>query len=208
VRVDLSNEAIRRARALHLLLPDHAEAAGLLALMLLTEARRPARVGPSGELIPLHEQDRELWDRAAIAEGSALVNAPVAREEVGLYRLQAAIASLHDGARSFSDTDWPQILALYGVLLSRSDHPMVALNRAVAVAMVHGPAAGLEIVRELETDRRLAAHFRLDAVRAHLQEMSGEREAAVLAYRAAAAGTTNPAEQHYLLSKAARLEAR
>jgi RNA polymerase sigma factor (sigma-70 family) len=208
VRVDLSNEAIRLARALHRLLPDHAETAGLLALLLLTEARRPARVGPEGELIPLHEQDRALWDRAAIAEGKSLLAATIARKDVGSYGMQAAIASLHDEARSFADTDWPQILVLYGMLLARSDNPMVALNRAVALAMVHGPSAGLEIVRELEADRRLAGNFRLGAVRAHLLEMSGEREAAVLAYRAAAAGTTNHAEQHYLLSKAARLEAR
>ncbi|HZN37308.1 MAG TPA: DUF6596 domain-containing protein [Planctomycetota bacterium] len=205
VRVELCREAIRLARMLHRLAPDHAETAGLLALLLLTDARRAARTGPEGELIPLHEQDRALWDRGAIAEGTALVTTAMARGAIGSYQLQAAIASLHDEAPSVEATDWPQILALYGMLQRMADNPMVALNRAIAAAMVHGPAVGLEWLRPLDQDARLAGNYRLDAVRGHLCEMSGDKDAAVRHYLAAARGTGNLAESQYLAGKAARL---
>jgi predicted RNA polymerase sigma factor len=208
VRVELSSEAIRLARVVHRLEPDHPEAAGLLALFLLTDARRPARTGPDGELIPLHEQDRGLWDRAAIEEGTALVTAALSRGAAGSYQLQAAIAALHDGAPSVAGTDWPQILALYGLLERMSDNPMIALNRVIAGAMVHGPARGLEWLRALGADSRLARHHRLTAVRAHLLEMSGDLEAAIQDYRAAAGATASPAERRYLIARAARLEQR
>ncbi len=145
----------------HALLPDDAEVAGLLALMLLTDARRAARTGADGELIPLDEQDRALWDRAAIAEGVALISAALPSGAVGAYQLQAAIAAVHDEAPRAEDTDWPQILALYGVLERMADNPMVALNRAVAAAMVHGPRAGLELLATLAGDPRLRGHYRL-----------------------------------------------
>lgn len=204
-RPDLAREAIRLARLLLRLVPDHAEAAGLLALLLLTEARRAARTGPSGELIPLDEQDRSQWDRAATAEGTALVTDAFHRGQVGSYQLQAAIASLHAEAPSIQATDWPQILVLYGLLLRIADNPMVALNRTVALAMVHGPAAGLAALRELAGDRRIAGHYRLAAVRAHLLELSGDFVGASEAFRAAADGATNGAERAHLLGKAARL---
>lgn len=204
-RVDLSSEAIRLARAVHRHLPDHAEVAGLLALMLLTDARRAARATPDGELIPLDEQDRTLWDREAIGEGVALVTAAIARGAVGPYQLQAAIAALHDEAPRPEDTDWPQILALYNMLARMTDNPMVTLNRAVAIAMVHGPRAGLDLLRSLDDDPRLAQHHRLAAVRAHLHEKLGERDAAIAGYRKAATLTASIPEQSYLLRKAARL---
>jgi RNA polymerase sigma factor (sigma-70 family) len=206
-RTDLSNEAIRLARAVHALLPDEAEAAGLLALMLLTDARRAARTGPAGELIPLDEQDRTLWDRGLIDEGVALVSDALARGPVGPYQLQAAVAAVHDEAPRAEDTDWPQILALYGVLERMSDNPMVSLNRAVAAAMVHGPAAGLALLEALDADPRLRGHHRLDAVRAHLHETAGDAERAVAHYRAAAERTASAPERNYLLVKAARLAA-
>jgi predicted RNA polymerase sigma factor len=206
-RTDLSNEAIRLARAVHALLPDEAEVAGLLALMLLTDARRAARTGPAGELIPLDEQDRSLWDRRLIAEGVALVSDALARGPVGPYQLQAAVAAVHDEAPRAEDTDWPQILALYGVLERMSDNPMVSLNRAVAAAMVHGPAAGLALLEALDADPRLRGHHRLDAVRAHLHETAGDAERAVVHYRAAAERTASTPERNYLLVKAARLAA-
>jgi predicted RNA polymerase sigma factor len=205
VRVELSGEAIRLARLLHRLLPDHAEAAGLLALLLLTDARRRARTGPHGELIPLHEQDRSLWDRDAIAEGTKLLTTALARGQAGIYQLQAAIAALHDEARSAAATDWPQIQALYGLLRRMSDNPVVELNHAIAVAMVHGPAVGLDLLQRLEASGRLGDHYRLDAVRAHLHEMAGDPAAAIRGFRAAAARTANLAEQRYLVAKAARL---
>ncbi len=204
-RSDLSNEAIRLARAVHHLLPDDGEVAGLLALMLLTDARRPARTGPDGELIPLTEQDRTLWDRTAIAEGIALITATLSRGSVGAYQLQAAIAAVHDEAARAEETDWPQILALYGLLKRMSDNPMVTLNHAIAVAMVQGPAAGLKLLKALDTDERLAGHYRLDAVRAHLLEMVGDHASAVTHYRAAAGRTASLPEQRYLLTRAARL---
>jgi RNA polymerase sigma factor (sigma-70 family) len=204
-RTDLSDEAIRLARALHALLPDDGEVAGLLALMLLTDARRAARSGPHGELIPLDEQDRTLWDPALIAEGIALVSAALSRGSIGAYQLQAAIAAVHDEAPRADDTDWPQILALYGLLERMSDNPMVGLNRAIAAAMVHGPAAGLGMLDALAADPRIAGHYRLDAVRAHLLERTGDTESAIAHYRAAAQRTASTPERDYVITKAARL---
>ncbi|WP_422746010.1 RNA polymerase sigma factor [Micromonospora sp. WMMD754] len=204
-RVDLSEEAVRLTREMRRLLPDDSEVAGLLALMLLTDARAAARTGPSGELIPLAEQDRSRWDAAAIAEGTALVTAAMARGPVGPYQIQAAVAALHDEAPSTADTDWPQILALYGVLERLTGSPVVALNRAVATAMVHGPTAGLDALAGLAGDSRLAGSHRLDAARAHLHEMARDRDAAVTHYRAAAARTTSRPEQEYLQMRAAHL---
>jgi RNA polymerase sigma factor (sigma-70 family) len=207
-RADLSNEAIRLARLLRALLPDDGEVAGLLALMLLTDARRTARTGANGELITLDEQDRTLWDRSLIAEGTALVEAALSRGSIGSYQLQAAIAAVHDEARRVEDTDWAQILALYGLLERMSDNPMVSLNRAIAAAMVDGPTVGLEMLKALDADVRLAGHHRLDAVRAHLFEMAGEPDRAVAHYRAAAERTTSIPERNYLNTKAARLATR
>jgi RNA polymerase sigma factor (sigma-70 family) len=202
-RVDLSNEAIRLTRAVHGLLPEHREVSGLLALMLLTDARRPARTGPLGEIVPLAEQDRTLWDRSRIAEGTRLVATAMSRGAVGEYQLQASIAALHDGAARAEDTDWPQILGLYGLLQRITDNPVVGLNAAVAAAMVHGPAAGLARLEPLES--RLTGNHRLDAVRGHLREMLGETEAAAEHYRRAAARTLSEPERRYLLTKAASL---
>jgi RNA polymerase sigma factor (sigma-70 family) len=207
-RTDLSNEAIRLTRAVHRLLPQVAEVAGLLALMLLTDARRAARTGPDGELIPLAEQDRTLWDRASIAEGVALITDTLSKGSVGPYQLQAAIAALHDEPSRPEDTDWPQILALYSLLSRMSDNPMVMLNEAIAAAMVHGPAAGLERLDALDRDGRLNGHHRLDAVRAHLLEMAGDHGRAIAHYRLAAERTTSIPERNYLTTKAARLSAR
>ena len=204
-RSDLANEAIRLARELHAALPEHAETTGLLALLLLTDARRAARVGPAGELIPLAEQDRRRWDAAAIAEGVALVSDALPRGAVGPYQLQAAIAAVHDEAATVADTDWPQILALYGLLERMSDNPMITLNRVVAQAMVQGPQAALAALAPLDTKGRLAGHHRLHSVRAHLLEMAGDREAAVEHYRIAAGKTASVPEQRYLLTQAARL---
>jgi len=208
-RTDLSNEAIRLTRAVHRLLPGDGEVAGLLALMLLTDARRAARTGPGGELIPLDEQDRTRWDAQAITEGVGLLSAALRRPQrgPGEYQLQAAIAAVHDEAPRAEDTDWPQILALYGMLLRLSDNPMVALNHAIATAMVHGPQAGLELLTPLDDDERLRGHHRLDAVRAHLLERAGNRQAAVALYRAAAEKTTSIPERNYLEMRAARLGA-
>jgi RNA polymerase sigma factor (sigma-70 family) len=204
-RSDLSGEAIRLTRMLHRLVPDDAEVAGLLALMLLTDARRTARTGPSGELIPLDQQDRTLWDRGAIAEGVALLTATLPRGAVGPYQVQAAIAAVHDEAASTEETDWPQILGLYGLLQRMSDNPMVTLNHAIATAMVHGPAAGLERLDALAKDPRLEGHHRLDAVHAHLLERAGDHEGAIAHYRRAAERTTSVSERNYLLTQAARL---
>jgi predicted RNA polymerase sigma factor len=206
-RPDLSGEAIRLARMLCHLLPDDAEVAGLLALMLLTDARRAARTGASGELIPLDEQDRALWDRRLIEEGVALVSDALRRSSPGPYQLQAAIAAVHDEAPSVEDTDWPQILALYRLLERMSDSPMVLLNQAIAAAMVHGPTAGLEMLERLDSDGRLAGHYRLDAVRAHLHELAGDRERAFHHYRAAAEQTASTPERDYLTLRATRLAA-
>ena len=205
-RVDLSSEAIRLSRALYSLMPKDGEVAGLLALMLLTDARRLARTGPLGELVPLDEQDRSRWDRSMIEEGVALVSESLSRGPVGAYQLQAAIAAVHDEAARVEETDWPQILALYGVLMRMSDNPMVTLNHAIAAAMVHGAAHGLVLLRTLDGDSRLAGHYRLHAVRGHLHQMLGDREAALSHYRAAASQTTNTSERNYLITKIARLD--
>jgi RNA polymerase sigma factor (sigma-70 family) len=204
-RADLANEAIRLTRALHGLLRDEAEVTGLLALMLLTDARRDARTGEDGELIPLGEQDRLRWNRRAIAEGVALVSDALPRGAVGPYQLQAAIAALHDEAARPEHTDWPQILALYGLLKHMSDNPMVALNHAIAAAMVHGPKTGMKLLDALDSDKRIAGHYRLDAVRAHLLEMAGDYRAAVEKYQKAAGRTASIPERNYLNTKAARL---
>jgi RNA polymerase sigma factor (sigma-70 family) len=204
-RTDLSQEAIRLARIVYQRQPDDTEVAGLLALMLLTDARRLARTSADGELIPLAEQDRTLWNREQIAEGVALISATLPKGSVGPYQLQAAIAAVHDEASRTDETDWPQILALYEVLKRMTDNPMVRLNQAVAAAMVHGPAKGLELLDELETDARVANHHRLHAVRAHLLELAGRREQAITHYRAAAARTGSLPERNYLLTKAASL---
>jgi len=207
-RSDLSNEAIRLTRAVRRLLPRDGEVSGLLALMLLTDARRKARTGADGELIPLAEQDRSQWDRRAIDEGIALISATLSQGVVGAYQLQAAIAALHDEATRAEDTDWPQILALYSLLKRMSDNPMVTLNHAIASAMVHGPAAGLKLIETLDADPRMSGHYRLDAVRGHLFEMAGDHDAAIARYRAAAARTTSVPERNYLATKAAGLATR
>ncbi|GAB1818545.1 RNA polymerase sigma factor [Herbidospora sp. RD11066] len=204
-RADLSGEAIRLTRLVHAMLPEEGEVTGLLALMLLNDARRPARTGERGELVPLADQDRSRWDRAAIAEGVRLAATAMAGGVVGEYQLQAAIAVLHDTAGSAADTDWPQILGLYGLLERLTGNPMVTLNRAVAMAMVHGPRAGLDLLGPL--GERLPGHHRLDAVRAHLLDLLGDTEAAAAHYRAAAARTTSEPERHYLIAQAARLKA-
>jgi RNA polymerase sigma factor (sigma-70 family) len=204
-RADLAREAIRLTRAVRALLPGDSEVAGLLALMLLTDARRAARTDAAGELVRLDEQDRTLWDRAEIDEGVALVALALPRGPVGPYQLQAAVAALHDEAASAEDTDWPQILALYDLLVRvvPEGEAMAALGRAVAVAMVHGPEAGLT-----ETDKladALGGHHRLAAVRGHLLELAGDRDAARAAYQEAAGGTLSRPEQRYLQLRAARL---
>jgi RNA polymerase sigma factor (sigma-70 family) len=207
-RVELSTEAIRLTRIVHRLLPRVGEVAGLLALMLLTDARRAARTGPDGALIPLESQDRSLWRADLIEEGVALVTSAMSSGPSGPYQLQAAIAALHDEAPTAADTDWPQIEALYGVLLSMSPNPMTALNHAVAVAMARGPAPALSLVTALAEDKHLADHHRLHAVRAHLLEMSGDVAGALAAYQKAATLTRSTPEQRYLTTKAASLASR
>jgi RNA polymerase sigma factor (sigma-70 family) len=203
-RTDLSTEGIRLARLLRRLLPYDAETAGLLALMLLTDARRAARVAPDGALIPLAEQDRARWDRALIGEGSALIEQTLATTTaLGPYQLQAVIAAVHDEAASLADTDWTEVLALYELLARVSPGPMVSLGKAVAVAMVHGPAAGLAATDELAGP--LARHHRFHAVRGHLLEMSGDPAAAAAAYDIAARYATNTAEKRYLSRQGRRL---
>jgi RNA polymerase sigma factor (sigma-70 family) len=203
-RVDLTEQAIRLTRRLHALAPDEGEVAGLLALMLLTEARGPARTGPDGELVPLAEQDRSRWDRAAIAEGTALITASLAGSELGPYQVQAAIAAVHAEAPSADGTDWPQVLALYDLLERLAPGPAVTLNRAVAMGMVHGPRAGLTLLDGL--GGRLAGHHRLHAVRAHLHERAGEPDAAVREWREAARLAGSLPERRYLIGRAAQLE--
>jgi predicted RNA polymerase sigma factor len=186
-------------------LPESGEVSGLLALMLLTDARRAARSGPTGEIIPLEEQDRSHWNREAIAEGVGLVTHAMTQGAVGSYLLQAAIAAVHDEAPRAEATDWPQIVALYGVLMQLSDNPMVALNHAVAVAMARGPREGLALLAELDRDPRIKDHYRLDAVRGHLLERSGDVAAALPCYEAAAEKTASIPERNYLLLQIARL---
>jgi RNA polymerase sigma factor (sigma-70 family) len=204
-RTELAAEAIRLARIVHRLLPGDGEVTGLLALMLLTDARRPARAGPHGELIPMAEQDRSRWNAARIAEGVALITGVLGRGPAGPYQLQAAIAAVHDEAPAAVATDWPQILALYELLMQISDNPVVTLNHAVAVAMVHGPRAGLDRLSGLDADQRIARDHRLPAVRAHLLELAGQRAAAREAYLTAAGRTSNLPQQRYLHARAARL---
>jgi RNA polymerase sigma factor (sigma-70 family) len=203
-RVELTVEAVRLTRQLHQRLPEDGEVAGLLALMLLTDARRPARTRPDGTLVPLAEQDRRLWDAGAIAEGVALITATLATAPIGPYQLQAAIAAVHDEAARAEDTDWRQILGLYELLGRAAPGPMVTLNRVVAVAMVHGPQAGLAQLAAAEADPALAGHHRVDAVRAHLLDLAGDREAARVHYRLAARRTLSVPERRYLESRAAR----
>ena len=202
-RSDLSGEAIRLVRAVHAQLADNGQVTGLLALMLLTDARREARTGKAGELIPLAEQDRTLWNKDYITEGVTLAVEAFGTPPLGEYQLQAAIAALHDEVDRAEDTDWPQILALYGVLEDLSGNPMVKLNRAIAAAMVHGPDAGLKLLEPLSEE--LAGHYRLDATRAHLYAMRGDNETAAQYFRAAARATTSLPERDYLAAKAASL---
>ncbi|MFI0420817.1 RNA polymerase sigma factor [Spongiactinospora sp. 9N601] len=204
-RAELSAEAIRLTRIVHRLLPGDGEVAGLLALMLLTDARRPARTGPDGALVPMAEQDRTLWDAGHIAEGLALLSRTLPRGAPGPYQLQAAIAAVHDEAPDAASTDWPQITALYEVLLRIAGNPVVALNHAVAVAMSRGPRAGLELLAAIESDGRMAGDHRPHAVRAHLLEMAGDHAAARAAYLTAAERTTSLPQQRYLHARAARL---
>ena len=204
-RAELSADAIRLARMVHRLLPDDSEVTGLLALMLLTDARRPARAGPDGGLVPMADQDRSLWNADHIAEGVALITDALPRGATGPYQLQAAIAAIHDEAPSAEETDWPQILALYELLTQIADNPVVALNHVVAVAMVRGPRIGLDRLEALRTDERIAADHRLHTVRAHLLEMTGDHQAARAAYQAAAQRTTSLPQQRYLNTRAARL---
>ncbi|MDQ2826210.1 MAG: RNA polymerase sigma factor [Actinomycetota bacterium] len=204
-RSDLSGEAIRLAKCVRAALPEDPEVAGLLALMLLTDARRPARTRPDGALVPLAEQDRTRWDRALIAEGVALVTVALQRGQVGEYQVQAAIAAVHDQASGHADTDWSDILSLYGLLERMTGNPMVTLNRAVATAMAHGPDHGLALLDGLGD--RLGDSHRLYSVRAHLLEMAGDHAGAIVEFRGAAARATNLREQHYLTTRAARLAA-
>lgn len=204
-RAELSGEAIRLTRAVRALLPDDGEVTGLLALMLLTDARRAARTGPGGELVPLAEQDRGLWDRAAIGEGVELVGYALRNTDLGPYQVQAAIAAVHDEAAEAERTDWPQILALYDLLDRFWPSPVVSLNHAIAVAMVRGPRFGLALLEPLADDPHLAGQHRLDATRAHLLEMAGELEAARTAYGAAARRAQSLPERRYLQYRAARL---
>jgi RNA polymerase sigma factor (sigma-70 family) len=202
-RGELTAEAIRLTREVHRLLPDDGEVAGLLALMLLTDARRAARSRPDGSLVTLAEQDRSLWNADSIQEGIELVADALVRTELGPYQLQAAIAAVHVEATTAADTDWPQIVALYDLLERMAPNPMVTLNRAVAVAMAQGPQGGLELLTTLEDD--LGEHHRLHAVRAHLLELSGETAAARDSYRTAARLTTSLPERRYLEARAAKL---
>jgi RNA polymerase sigma factor (sigma-70 family) len=204
-RAELTAEAIRLTRTLCRLLPDDGEVAGLLALMLLTDARRPARTTPDGSLIPLADQDRKRWNRELIREGASLVTGSLSQAPLGPYQIQAAIAALHDEAEEAQETDWRQILALYGLLERISDNPMVTLNRAVALSMVRGPHAGLAVLEELEADGRLVGHHRLDAVRAHLLEMAGDFAGARASYTTAARRTASLPERRYLEGRAARI---
>ncbi|HEX7149312.1 MAG TPA: DUF6596 domain-containing protein, partial [Actinomycetota bacterium] len=204
-RTELADEAIRLARMLHGVLPDEPEVTGLLALMLLTDARRPARTAPDGSLVPMAEQDRSLWNAGLVEEGVGLITDALPRGVTGPYQLQAAIAAVHDEAPSAEATDWPQIVALYELLRRTADNPVVALNHAVAVAMASGPQAGLDLLGALQDDERIAGDHRLHAVRAHLLELAGDRAGARDAYQAAASRTTNLPQQRYLNARAARL---
>jgi RNA polymerase sigma factor (sigma-70 family) len=204
-RVGLTAEAIRLARLLHRLLPDDGEVAGLLALMLLSDARRAARTDADGSIVPLADQDRARWDATAITEGQMLLTRTLGAAPIGPYQIQAAIAAVHDEAGTADQTDWPQILALYDVLMQVAPGPVVTLSRAVAVAMVHGPTAGLALLGTLDADERMTHNHRLEAVRAHLLEQAGQLEAAREAYQRAARIAASLPEQRYLIHRAARL---
>jgi predicted RNA polymerase sigma factor len=206
-RAELTGEAIRLTRQVHQLLPDDSEVAGLLALMLLTDARRQARTRPDQSLVRIDEQDRRLWHTPSIQEGTALVLEALAHGPLGPYQLQAAIAAVHAEAPRAQDTDWRQILGLYQLLERVSPNPMVTLNHAVAAAMVDGPEAGLAMLSDLEADERIAEHHRLEAVRGHLLEMAGDPAGARAAYQLAAHRTTSVPERRYLEERAARLQA-
>lgn len=206
-RHDLASEAIRLSRIVHSRVPENAEAAGLLALMLLTDARRHARTGPCGEAVPIDEQDRSLWDRSLIHEGTELLEHALRMGQVGTYQLQASIAAVHDEARCVAETDWPQILALYNLLERISDNPVVRLNRAVTIAMVKGPREALQHLDELALDDRMRNHHRLHAVRGHLLEMAGDHAEAMASYREAVSRTSSTPERNYLLAKLARIQA-
>jgi len=204
-RPELAGEAIRLTQILHSALPDDPDVAGLLALMLLTDARRDARTGPSGELIPLTTQDRTLWSQEKITAGTSLLTQALSKGAAGPYQLQAAIAAVHDEAPSVEETDWPQILAFYELLRDMSDNPMVILNHAIATGMAHGPAAGLALLAILDSDEWVAGHHRLHAARAHLLDVAGDYDNAIQHYKVAAARTASLPERNYLLSQAARL---
>jgi RNA polymerase sigma factor (sigma-70 family) len=204
-RVDLSREAIRLTRQLHSLIPHDTELTGLLSLMLLTDARRPARTGADGSLVPLAEQDRSLWDKEAIREGTALLTAALESGPLGPYQIQAAIAAVHDEAKTPEETDWRQILVLYDMLHLLAPGPMVTLNRVVAFAMIHGAGAALDELSKTVDEEDLAHTHRLHAVRAHLLEMAGDLDAAVIDHQLAADRTLSIPEQRYLRSRAARL---
>ncbi|MFD6754614.1 RNA polymerase sigma factor [Micromonospora gifhornensis] len=204
-RPDLTREAIRLTREIHRLLPDDGEVAGLLALMLLTDARSPARTGPDGALIALADQDRSKWNQDQIAEGVGLVTRTLSNAPIGPYQLQAAIAALHDEAERAEDTDWPQILVLYDLLEQVWPNPVVRLNKVVAATMARGPRSGLELLATLDSDERIAGSHRLLAVRAHLLELAGDCRAALAAYKAAARRATNLPERRYLEARATRL---
>jgi len=208
LRADLAADGIRLARVAHELLPDRPRLQALLALMLLTDARRPARTGADGALVPLDEQDRTTWDSELIDEGVDLISDVLARGPIGPYQLQAAIAAIHAEAKTADATDWKQILALYTLLEQVAPNPMVTLNRAVAAAMVDGPAAGLALLEVLERDQRMARHHRLHAVRAHLLELGGDRQAAHASFTIAARLTTSLPEQRYLNARAQELGGR
>jgi predicted RNA polymerase sigma factor len=204
-RVELAAEAMRLSRMLLRLRPGEGEVAGLLALMLLTYARRDARTAPNGDLVPLDEQDRSRWDHTAIEEGVALLARSLPQAPIGRYQIQAAIAAIHAEAPHAEDVDWRQILMLYGLLDVLAPGPMVTLNRAVATAMIHGPQAGLDMLDALQGDERMTEHHRVDAVRGHLLEMAGDRAGARDAYLRASRRTTSRPEQRYLDHRAARL---
>ncbi|MFF1632590.1 RNA polymerase sigma factor [Leifsonia sp. NPDC058248] len=204
-RVDLSTEAIRLARQLVRIVPDDGETVGLLSLMLLTDARRPARTTPAGDLVPLEEQDRAVWNQAAIAEGTQLLVAALKTSTVGPYLIQAAIAAIHDESASTETTDWEEILHLYSLLDHMVSNPMVKLNRAIAVGMVEGAPSALRLLDQLQADPAIGGHYRLTTVRAHLLEMAGDEAAARDAYRAAARATLSSPEKRYLLRRATRL---
>ncbi|GIJ51217.1 RNA polymerase sigma24 factor [Virgisporangium aliadipatigenens] len=202
---ELTGEAIRLTREVHRLRPDEGEVAGLLALMLLTEARSAARTTPDGTLVPLADQDRTRWDRAMVDEGIDLITRTMANAPIGPYQLQAAIAAVHAEAATAKETDWPQIVALYEVLGRLAPNPMVSLNHAIAVAMADGPEEGLALLAKLGEDDRLKGHHRLEATRAHLLERAGDLDAARAAYRTAARLTTSLPERRYLSERAAGL---